>query len=136
MANRGLSILLVDDDASFLLSVRRLLEEARGEELTVVATAANPEAALQAARRLKLEAVLVNPAMGASQGLDLIARLRELLPGSIVLALSASEDEAATQKAIAAGANGFVAKSRVKEQLLPELRRAMASRSSGSAQRS
>ncbi len=128
----ALSLLLVDDSAPFLLHTRHFLEQAAGEDISVVATAANAEAALLAARRLKPDAVLVDPVMPGLTGVELIARLRELLPDAAILALSLSADQAFSERATAAGADGFVPKARVKEELLPALRRAVAGRSSGS----
>ena len=125
----ALSLLLVDDSAPFLLHTRHFLEQTAGEDITVVATAANSAAALLAAQRLSPDAVLVDPVMPGATGVELIGRLRELLPRSAILALSLSDDGAFAERTAASGADAFVAKSRIKEELLPALRRAVERRS-------
>jgi DNA-binding NarL/FixJ family response regulator len=96
-----LSLLLVDDSAPFLLHTRHFLETTAAEDITVVATAANAEAALKAAQQLKPDAVLVDPVMPGTTGVELIVQLRSLLPRSAIVALSLVSDPAFEERAIA-----------------------------------
>jgi CheY-like chemotaxis protein len=55
-------------------------------------------------------------------GLQVIARLRTLLPGVVIIALSVMNTPDFRKAALAAGANAFVSKARLRADLMPTLR--------------
>ena len=69
-----LRCVLVDDNSTFLEETRLLLER---EGVTVVGTASSTDEALQQARALCPDLVLVDIALGADNGFDLVRRLAE-----------------------------------------------------------
>jgi DNA-binding NarL/FixJ family response regulator len=73
----ALRCVLVDDNAAFLGETRLLLEQ---EGVTVVGSASSTDDALQQARALCPDVVLVDIALGDQNGFDLVRRLAD--PGS------------------------------------------------------
>jgi DNA-binding NarL/FixJ family response regulator len=69
-----LRCVLVDDNSTFLEETRLLLER---EGVTVVGTASSTDEALGQARALCPDLVLVDIALGADSGFDLVRRLAE-----------------------------------------------------------
>ena len=72
-----LRCVLVDDNNAFLEETRLLLEQ---EGVTVVGIASSTDEALRQARALRPDVVLVDIALGAENGFDLVRRLAD--PGS------------------------------------------------------
>jgi DNA-binding NarL/FixJ family response regulator len=66
------SVLIVDDNGSFLEAARVLLER---EGMRVVGVAANSAQAIRRAAELRPDAVLVDIALGAESGFDVARRL-------------------------------------------------------------
>ena len=77
------SVLIVDDDQLFLEAARVLLER---DGLRVIGGAATPAEALQRARELRPDVVLVDIALGEENGFDLARRLAG--GGSTVIMIS------------------------------------------------
>jgi DNA-binding NarL/FixJ family response regulator len=69
-----LSCVLVDDNKAFLEETRLLLDQ---EGVAVVGVASSTEEALRQARALRPGVVLVDIALGAENGFDLVRRLAE-----------------------------------------------------------
>jgi CheY-like chemotaxis protein len=70
----SLSCLIVDDSASFLQAAQRLLER---QGLTVAGVASTAAEALQQARELRPDVVLVDLVLGDASGFDLARRLAD-----------------------------------------------------------
>jgi CheY-like chemotaxis protein len=84
---------LVDDNEDFLASASRLLES---QGLEVVGTASSGEEAVELARRLKPDVVLVDVELGEEDGVELVKRLQTGRRGPKVILISAySQDEIA-----------------------------------------
>jgi DNA-binding NarL/FixJ family response regulator len=117
------SILLVDDNPTFLHILTRFLHEYNQGEVVVVGTAGGGEQALVQARELRPDIVLIDLAMPDLPGLEAIPRLRQALPEMGIIALTMLGPNGYREAALAAGANEFVSKTTLSIDLPPALRR-------------
>jgi two-component system, NarL family, nitrate/nitrite response regulator NarL len=106
----GLRVLIVDDSYAFLQAAQRLLEQ---ERLDVVGCALTSPEAMQLARRLRPDVVLVDVMLGGESGLELARRLvdEEGPGGPAVILVSTHDEEDLAELLAESPAAGFVAKS-------------------------
>ena len=102
-----MKIVIADDHALFRDSLRSLVES-RGIE--VVGEASNGNQAIELARRLQPDVVLMDLAMPEMSGLEATRLLAAELPAVKVVVLTASDDDAKLFEAIKAGAQGYLLK--------------------------
>jgi DNA-binding NarL/FixJ family response regulator len=103
----GVTVLIVDDHPSFRASARTLLE---AEGYDIVGEAENGEAAVEAARELHPDLVLLDVQLPGIDGFAVADRLRKLEDPPIVI-LTSSRDRADYGRCIGeCGAHGFVPK--------------------------
>lgn len=100
-------LLIVDDHALFRESLKSLLS-ARGME--VVGEAGNGRAAIELARKLQPEVVLMDLSMPEMDGLTATRLLSAELPDVKVVILTASDDDANLFEAVKSGAQGYILK--------------------------
>lgn len=103
-----ISILIAEDHAVVRESIHKLLEEEA--DLVVVGEAANGEEALQLARELKPDVVLMDVSMPKVNGIEATRKLRQLSPGTAVLILSAYDYDQYVFALLEAGAKGYLLK--------------------------
>jgi DNA-binding NarL/FixJ family response regulator len=118
---KPISVLLVDDNPSFLRIVTRFLEQ-QGD-VAVVGAAGGGEEALALAQDLEPDVVLVDLAMPGLSGLATIPLLRIILPKVGIIALTVLDMSSYRQAALAAGVNEFVSKASLSSELLPAIQR-------------
>ncbi|HSB69450.1 MAG TPA: response regulator transcription factor [Candidatus Methylomirabilis sp.] len=118
-----ISVLLVDDNPIFLRILTRFLEERSRLEVIVVGSADGGEKALAKAPLLKPQVILVDLAIPDIHGLELIPRLRALMPGARIIALTLMDPGSYREAVMAAGADAFVSKATLETDLLPAIRR-------------
>ncbi len=116
-----ISILLVDDNPSFLRIATRFLQE--HDDVVVVGTAGGGEEALTLVQDQQPDIVLIDLAMPGLSGLATIPLLRIVLPEVGIIALTVLDTNGYRQAALAAGANDFVPKANLDTDLLPAIRR-------------
>ena len=116
-----ISVLLVDDNPTFLRILKRFLGEEEG--LLVVGTAESGEEALKKARELQPQVILLDLAMPGMGGLNTIPRLRGVLPGVGIVVLTVLDANGYREAALAAGADDFVAKADLSTDLVPAIHR-------------
>jgi DNA-binding NarL/FixJ family response regulator len=109
-------VLLIDHHKAFTTSTIAFLK--LHPDLKVVATANDGDMGLLEAEMLRLDVILVGLDFDGSAGLQTIRRLRTIAPEAGIIALSLNDQNAYRQAALAAGANGFVPKVRVVEELV------------------
>lgn len=102
-----MNILIADDHALFRDSLRSLLE-AHG--LTVIGEARDGREAVELARRLKPDIVLMDLSMPEMDGLAATRLLSADQPGIKVVILTASDEDAKLFEAIKSGAQGYLLK--------------------------
>ena len=113
------TILIVDDHPLTRSALTALLEQ---NGFSVVGDAADGEAAIQKARELRPDLVLLDLSMPGMNGLEALPRLREAAPTAEVVVLTASGTEENLLGAIRGGAAGYLLKSEPPERLVEFLR--------------
>jgi DNA-binding NarL/FixJ family response regulator len=114
-------ILIADDHALFRDGLRSLLQ-VEGHE--VVGEARNGLEAIELARTLAPDIVLMDVSMPELDGIAATRKLTAELPGTKVVILTASEDDAQLFDAIKAGAQGYLLKNLEAEDFFALLERA------------
>jgi two-component system response regulator NreC len=117
-------VLLVDDHQIVRSGVRRVLE-ATGR-FDVVGEAGGVREALDQARRMRPEIVVLDLALRDGSGLDVIADLRE--SGARVVILSMQDEPAYARKAFELGAQGYVVKDAADDELADAIDAVLADR--------
>ena len=101
-------IYIVDDHTMFREGMKHLIE--REPDLTVCGDAAGVEEALKSIPELKPDLVIVDLSLSGSPGLDLIKTLKTQYSGLPVLVVSMHEESLYAERALYAGASGYVMK--------------------------
>jgi DNA-binding NarL/FixJ family response regulator len=99
----------------------RFLVDQREVEVQVVGTVVGGRAAVAQADRLQPEVILLDLEMPDVSGLELLPQLRATLPTARLIALTLLEPETHQATALAAGADAFVSKASLEDDLLPAL---------------
>ncbi len=118
-----MSVLLVDDNPYVLALLTRALAVQGADAVRVVGAVVGGRGAVAQAWRLRPDVVLVDLTLPEVTGLQLLPRLRRMLPDAILIALSLLGRPAERDAAVAAGADGFVSKTRLGRDLLPTIQR-------------
>ena len=124
-ASRGAParVLLVDDHDMIRRGLRRVL--GTQPDLEVVGEAADGREALEQARRLRPDVVLMDVRMPVMDGLEATRRLKAEMPGVCVLMVTAYEESGYLLEAIQAGAAGYVPKGEPTPRLVGAIRGAL-----------
>jgi DNA-binding NarL/FixJ family response regulator len=112
-----LRVLIVDDSRHFLDAARGVLEQ---DGITVVGVASTSAEALQLARELRPDGILVDVDLGDESGLDLARELASSDAAPVVLISAYPESELADLIA-ASPAVGFVSKSELSASAISDL---------------
>ena len=102
-------ILIVDDHDVMRGGLRSLLESRPGWE--VCGEAVNSTDAIEKAKTLRPDVVVLDISMPGFSGLEAVPVIRKETPGAEVLILSRYEEREMRLKALEAGARGYVTKS-------------------------
>jgi CheY-like chemotaxis protein len=113
----GLSCLIVDDRVDFLEAARSLLE---GEGVTVVGVAATASEALEAVGELRPMVALVDINLGADSGFELVRRIAEVAPTTVIL-VSAYAEEDFAELIAESPAVGFISKPNLSAQTIQRM---------------
>jgi DNA-binding NarL/FixJ family response regulator len=100
-------IIIADDHPLWCSGLRSLLESS-DSSMEVVAEATDGQQALELARTLKPDLVLMDVWMPRMGGLEATRAIKRELPQTVVLMMTASEDPNHLAEAIKAGAAGYV----------------------------
>lgn len=117
---KKIAIFLADDHAIFREGLRLLLQA--DEEVEVVGEAANGRRTVAEVARLQPDVVLMDIAMSLLNGIDATRRITREVPASKVLILSTYSDDQHVQRALEAGAAGYVMKETASQDLLHAIR--------------
>jgi DNA-binding NarL/FixJ family response regulator len=115
-------VVLADDNKALLESVWRLLDP----EFEVVATAADGQAAFDAVKAKRPDAIVLDISMPVAGGLDAAVRLSALPNPPRIVFLSVHESREFLDAARDAGASGYVFKRNACRDLISVLRQALA----------
>jgi len=116
-----ISILLVDDNPTFLRIATHLLEV--HDDVVVVGAVRGGEEVLAQAQGLRPDIVLIEISVPNLPGLEIIPRLRMALPKAGIIALTVIGTDGYRQAALEAGADDFITKATMGADLLPAIRR-------------
>jgi DNA-binding NarL/FixJ family response regulator len=105
---RSVSVLLVDDHAVVREGYKRLLE--RRGDITVIGEAANATAAYEQFCKLAPQVVVMDIALPGVSGIDAMTRILAREPETRVLMFSMYEEAIFANRALRAGACGYVTK--------------------------
>lgn len=117
------SVLLVDDSSVFLRFLTRFLKGCCCNEVVVIGIARSGEEALRVAQELQPQVILTDLHMPGLSGLEVIPRLREMLPEAGIIAMTMLDVDPYRHAALEAGADGFVSKSTLDIDLPPAIQR-------------
>ena len=117
-------VLLVDDHAIVRHGIRMLIDEAA--DLRVCGEATDAVEALRYVDELGPDVVLVDLSLGTSSGIDLLKELKTRHPQLPTLVVSMHDEAVYAERALRAGARGFVGKHERSETLLAAIRRVLA----------
>jgi two-component system response regulator NreC len=101
----------------------------RSEDVTVVGEAEEGETAVEMARALRPDIVLMDLSMPGLDGVEATRKLKRFLPDSRVLILTVANCERRVAEALEAGANGYALKKLGHEELMAAINAVMAGRS-------
>ena len=116
-------ILMVDDHAIFREGLSRLLQNEKG--LVVCGEATDAEEALKKIELLKPDLVIVDISLGGMNGIDLTKSLRTKYPLLFILVLSMHKEALYAERALRAGANGYIMKKESGAKLLDAIGRVL-----------
>ena len=122
---RKVSVMLVDDDPTFLRIVTASLQTHHPDQLDVVGTAGSSEECFIKAQVLAPEVVLMDLNMPGRGGLRAIPLLRILFPETRVIALTHNDGADLRRAVLAAGGTDVVSKTAWKTDLIPAIQRAV-----------
>jgi DNA-binding NarL/FixJ family response regulator len=111
----AISVLLVDDHALLRKSLRRMLDD--DPELAVIGEASNGAEAVELARELAPQVVVMDLAMPLMDGIQATRHILRLAPATAILMLSMDADETCVRDAFEAGAQGYLLKNAVDLEL-------------------
>lgn len=114
-------VLLVEGNPIFLHIAMLLLEKHYHNHVAVVGVAGGSEDALAKARNLQPHVILLDLGIPGLRSLDIIPRLRTILPRARIIALGLLDTNSLRQSAIAAGADDFIPKAMLNSHLLPAI---------------
>jgi DNA-binding NarL/FixJ family response regulator len=117
-------ILLVDDHPLTRHGMAQLIGQQR--DLEVCGEAGNAEQALDSIRLLRPELVLVDVTLPGKPGLELIKDINVLYPGVLVLVVSMHDESLYAERALRAGARGYLMKSAGGDELVRAIRHVFA----------
>ncbi|MBC3861436.1 response regulator transcription factor [Undibacterium jejuense] len=107
MLNKNVSILLIDDNDITREVLRVVL---RSEGYNVVGEATDGGTGLDMALKLRPHIILLDVVMPKISGLEILPKIKEMLPEAMVLMVTASKDSETVSEAVKAGIHGFILK--------------------------
>jgi DNA-binding NarL/FixJ family response regulator len=116
----SIRVLIADDHAILRDGVRALLT--LSDDITVVGEAANGRDAIDLARRLKPDVILMDIAMPGLGGLEATIEIRKENPQARILVLTQYEDREYIRRFLKAGVSGYVLKKAAGSDLTSAIR--------------
>jgi len=113
-------VLIVDDHILVRTGIERMLSETEGIE--VVGQASDGEEAVQKARELSPDIVLMDVKMPGIGGVEATRKITRTNPAIGVIGLTASGDETFVQRLLQAGAKGYLTKGTSYEEVIRAIR--------------
>ena len=115
-----ISVLLVEDHSIVRQGLKSVLEA--GGDIEVVGEATDGKEALRKAKAIQPTVVIMDIAMPGMNGLEAARRLAEILPETKVLILSSYSEPQEVERALEAGAMGYVMKETASSEVVKAVR--------------
>ena len=107
MLNKNISILLIDDNDITREVLRVVL---RNEGYTVAGEATDGGTGLDMALKLRPDVIMLDVVMPKVSGLDVLPKIKDMLPDSRILLVTASHDKDILSEAVKSGIHGIILK--------------------------
>jgi two-component system, NarL family, response regulator NreC len=117
---RPLQILIADDHEVVRAGLQALIEHERGWE--VCAIAVNGRQAVDTAKKLKPEVIVLDLTMPELNGLDALRQIKRALPNTEVMVFSAYHSEEVIEQVFEAGAKSYIQKSEAGRHLVAAIK--------------
>lgn len=124
-------MLIVEDQELMRRLLREYLQSAYVN--AAILQAADGESGMELCRSQRPHLVLMDVGLPDANGIDLIARIREMLPQTVVIVISQHAADVYLERAREAGAFAYVTKDKVYRELLPAVSRALGDRDRSSS---
>jgi two-component system response regulator YesN len=112
------SMMLVDDEGLERIGWRKILEKHRFDSVLIVGEAKNGQEAIELAREMHPQIILMDIVMPVLGGIEASKQIRELLPDVRIIVISAYDEFAYVQKALKVGAVSYLLKPVEPEEML------------------
>lgn len=117
-ATTPVTVSVVDDDPMICQAMRLILTDYSDGRIEVVSTSTDGEAAVRLSEREHPDVVLMDIAMPGTDGIEATARLRAQRPAPHVLILTSLSPGNTVERAVEAGAEGFVSKTDAPDEII------------------
>jgi DNA-binding NarL/FixJ family response regulator len=114
-------VFLVEDHPVFRLGLRELIEQEL--DLHVCGEAENVGAAWNELTRSKPDLVIIDISLVGRSGLELVKQIKDQLPGLPTLVLSMHEESLYAERALQAGARGYIMKHETSDLIVEAIRK-------------
>jgi DNA-binding NarL/FixJ family response regulator len=118
-----LTVLIADDNGLFATALQGIL--GMDDAIEVVGHASDGEEAARLAAQLSPDVVLMDLSMPRLDGFEATRRIRAATPETSVVVLTGSLDSADAERAMEAGAAGYVTKDRISAELVSTIHSAV-----------
>ena len=118
-----ITVIIADDHEISRIGIRRLLSVA--PDIDVIGEAVDGATALELARSKRPDVVLLDVRMPNISGIEAAQRIKGELTEIVVIMLRAAEDEKSIERAMYAGADGYLSKEVNSEELVAAIRNAI-----------
>ena len=115
-----ISVLIADDEAPFVEMIKTMMSAER--DISVVATAQDGRVAVQLARELRPDVIVMDVSMPVMDGIEATRVILEEDPNATVMILTGGTAPADVDRARKAGAAAYITKDRIATDLIAETR--------------
>jgi DNA-binding NarL/FixJ family response regulator len=115
-----IKVLLAEDHKTVRAGVKMIIDAE--DDMTVIGEAGNGRDAIELARELNPDVILMDISMPELNGLIATAKLKRISPDVKILALTRHTDQAYLQELLQAGVNGYLLKQSAADELLRAIR--------------
>ena len=113
-------VLILDDHPAIRYALNETISAQR--DLDVMAKAASADEAFEAVTKERPDVAVVDIALGDAHGLDLVQRLHAVYPDVKVVVFSMYDETIYAERALRAGASGYLMKSESPDQVVEAIR--------------
>ncbi len=110
-------MLIVDDNTNFRRNIKDLLKSE--SNIDVIGEAVDGHEAIHQAEKLMPDMILMDISMPRLNGIDATRRIKKTLPDLKIIILTLYDSEEYRKAAYSNGANGFVVKETIYDELMP-----------------